>query len=105
MTLAQLNQPDQGFGSDTRYVRAPEVLWRTIPGFAVIALRSAHEDVVILSGSGLALWDELAEPRRLAEVALRFSASLGVPPDVVMSGLGEAVRQLCDRGIVQDHDA
>ena len=103
MTLAQLREADPYPGAETRFVRAPDVLWRAIPGVAVIALRSVDDDVVILSGSGLALWEELAEPRRLDEVAVRFADSCGAAPDVVLQGLSAAVRELCDRGIVRDH--
>lgn len=104
MTLA-LTSSEHGVESCPQIVRAPDVLWRAIPGVAVIALRSPEEDVVVLSGSGPALWDQLAEPQRLDEMAVRFAADCGVPPDVVLDGLGEAVRQLRDRGLVRDHGA
>lgn len=85
---------------EDRLVRADDVVWRTIPGVAVLLLRGMDQELLILSGTGLTLWEELAVPRHLDEVTLSFSQRFGVPPDVVADDLTAVLAELHARGVV-----
>lgn len=101
MTLAQLSVNESAVAR-RRLVRASDVLWRSIPGTGVMLLR-AIDDVVILSGTGLALWEELAVPRCLDEVTTVFADRYGVTPDEVAHGLGDVLEELARRGFLLVH--
>ena len=105
MTLVELDHGQPHFSDDQRFVRAADVLWRIIPGVAVVLLCRSDDDVVILSGTGLALWQELAAPRRLEEVTLRFAEQYRAAPDVVASALIDVLKELHERGVVDRYDA
>ena len=103
MTVAELTADEAAVVGRRRLVHASDVLWRSIPGTAVMLLR-ADDDVVVLSGTGLALWDELAVPRCLDEVATVFADRYGVTPDVVAESLGGVLDELGRRGLLVPHD-
>lgn len=84
-------------------VRGADVLWRSIPGSAVMLLRAADE-VVVLSGTGVALWEELAVPRCLDEVATALAGRYGITPSTVADSLEPVLDELGRRGLLVQHD-
>lgn len=91
--------------ADLRLVRSPEVLWRAIPGVAVVIARpQGNRDIVLLSGTGLTLWEELRDPTCLLEIATRLADLYGARPDDVMEGLAGVILELRDQGIVLVHE-
>lgn len=83
---------------------SPQVLQRTIPGIAVLLLVDPDDDVVVLAGTGMALWQELTSPRTLEDVALRLAARYGTQPDLVRESLDSTLELLLAHRVVQRCD-
>lgn len=81
-----------------RYQRAPGVLWRRTPTAALV--RSLDGRGWDLGGSGLALWDELAEPRTLAELVERMLERYEGDSTEVADDVRAAIRSLLADGVV-----
>ena len=84
----------------SRYVREPGVLWRR-SGDRLLLMPSRSSDVCVLEATGLALWDALAEPAALSEVAARLGALYAVPPEQVAADLEPVLDDLERRHLVR----
>lgn len=84
----------------SRYVRDPAVLWRR-SGDRVLLMPTASLDVCVLDGPGLALWEALAEPAALRDVAVRLGARYDVPPERVVADLEPVLDDLERRQLVR----
>jgi hypothetical protein len=80
------------------YVRSPWVLWRT----TATAVLARHVDGrgTTLSGTGVALWDHLDQPRTLDELVALMQGAFDAPVDDLTRDLREALRRLRDDGVV-----
>ena len=87
------------FDHESRFVRAPEVLWRQLAG--VILIRTvADPEIVELFGTGVLLWVALVQPVTAAELATELAAVVGAPVDVVVRDIRTALADLMHRGLV-----
>jgi hypothetical protein len=87
------------FDHDSRFVRAPEVLWRQLAD--VILVRTvADSEIVELCGTGVLLWVALVEPVTAGELATDVAAVVGAPVDVVARDVRTALADLVHRGLV-----
>jgi hypothetical protein len=70
------------------------------PPDAVLVLPVDHDatDPVVLSGTGVALWDAFGEPASMATVAQRLAAQYSTDIDEVARALGPVVDELVARG-------
>ena len=84
---------------ESRFVRAPEVLWRQLAD-AVLIRTVANPDVVELFGTGVLLWAALVEPVTVADLATELAAVVGAPLDVVAPDVRTALADLAGRGLV-----
>lgn len=100
MSLADLALDVVADRSEPRLMRASDVLWRSVPGGVVLLAPSDHEAVVLV-GPGAELWEELAEPRHLEEVALDLATRYGAPPQVVTEDLLALAVDLTRRGLLR----
>lgn len=100
MSLPDLALDVVGYRSEPRLIRAGDVLWRTVPG-AVVLLSPLDHDAVVLCGPGAELWEELAEPRHVEEVALDLAIRYGAPPQVVTHDLLVLAQDLTRRGLLR----
>src|SRR5437660_567463 len=97
-------EPACDFDRESRFVRAPEVLWRQVAG--VVLLRTVAEaEIVELSGTGLLLWLGLVEPITAGELAAELAAVAGAPVDVVAGDVRRALTDLVRRGFVTQRAA
>lgn len=91
--------------SARRFVRADGVVWRR-SGEAVIALAAdaGDSEVVELSGTGVALWDVLAEPVDLDGAAAALADAYRVPASVIAADIAPVLDELVDWGVVTQLD-
>jgi Coenzyme PQQ synthesis protein D (PqqD) len=75
------------------------VLRRRLPGAAVLLPPGADQPVV-LTGTALALWDELAEPVDEAGLAARLAERFAVDEATVAADIGPALDRLRQLGAV-----
>lgn len=82
----------------TAYVRSPSVLWRE----TATAVMARHVDGrgTTLSGTGMALWAHLRDPRTLGELVTLMQASFSDPDGHLAQDLDAALRRLCQDGVV-----
>lgn len=86
-------------GGESRYVRAPGVLWRQSAD--VMLVRTVSDpDILELSGTGLLLWLALVEPATAAELAADLADAVGAPVSVVARDVRAALTGLEQRGLV-----
>jgi hypothetical protein len=91
------------FGHGVRFVRAPESLWRDLPGVSLV--RTVEDpEVVELWGSGVLVWAALVEPVTAIELAFDLAAVLGAPLDVVGRDVDTALTDLVHRGVAMRLD-
>jgi hypothetical protein len=83
-----------------RYSRGRRVLWRQTSD-RVLLLPADDGELVSLTGTGLLLWELLAEPMELMEIADFMSATYGVTTDVVESDLVPVLDDLGHRGLIE----
>jgi hypothetical protein len=81
-----------------RWVRRASVLWRTAPGFLVIAY--VDGEVTRAEGPAPEIWDLLADPRTADELVDELAARYGVSVEAVRADVMSFVNDLVDRGLV-----
>ncbi len=83
--------------SADRVVRRAPVLWRTTIG-AVLVRAPGGDEVTKIAGTGVALWEALAEPRSFGDLCGHLALVHGVDPATVAQDLGPVVDDLIERG-------
>lgn len=71
----------------TRIARAPATLWRSGP-FGRVILAPGDAEPVACTGTAAAVWDALAEPLTLEELATVLAAAFGTDMDTVTADVG-----------------
>ena len=84
--------------SETVVFRA-DVLWRRTADTVVIR-RRGNDELVVLAGTGADLWDSLAEPSSVGDVAAALAEEFGAELPVVRNDVERAVADLIERGVV-----
>ena len=84
------------------WMRAEEVLWREVVD-GVLLLAPGEQEPVVLSGSGVLVWERLAEPATGKVLAAWLADAYGQPPDTILEDLLPALADLEDRGLVRSH--
>ena len=79
--------------SGPRFRRRPDVLWRRSLD-AVVLLPAVAEEPVTLLGTGPELWELLAEPRTLEDLAEVLAGLHGVDPAVVRADVAPVLADL-----------
>ena len=82
-----------------RYRRAPHAIWRASRAFLVAAVPPAPPTRV--GGSAAQVWQALAEPATLDELAATLSAATGAEPGMVRADVAALVEQLVPLGLVE----
>jgi hypothetical protein len=67
----------------------------------VLLLHASDGELVSLIGTGVALWDLLAEPMELSEIASVMSGGYGVDAEVVESDLRPVLDELVQRQLLE----
>jgi hypothetical protein len=80
-----------------RWQRAPSVFTRSAGGEALV-LTAALDSPYRLDAAGTAVWDALAEPRTVAEVAALLARRFGVPAARVAADITPLVSDLAACG-------
>jgi hypothetical protein len=80
---------------ETRWTRHPESLWRAT-GDTVVVLPGAGDDPTPLSISGSAarLWELLAQPVSLGELAAQLADAYGADAEVIAADLAPVLEDL-----------
>lgn len=84
---------------DRRILRSPAALWRA-GAFGVVVL-AGEGDPVTLTGTGRALWEALATPIGVDELAATLAAAHGAPLEQVRPDVEAAVARLEALGAVE----
>ena len=80
-------------------VRRGDVLWRrTLDG--VLIRRRGDPEVVLLAGTGVALWETLDSPRPVADLAARLATAHDADRREVERDLGGIVDELVASGVL-----
>lgn len=95
--------PVTGVDHESRFIRAPEVLWRQLDD-VVLVRTVANPEVVELIGTGVLLWVALVEPITADELATELAAVVGAPVEVVARDVLTALADLVQRGVVTQLD-
>lgn len=82
-----------------RWVRGPSVLWRYVPG-GILLLAPGADDPVLLSGSGAAVWQLLAEPLQEEDVIETLARACAVEATVVAADLRPLLDEMAARELV-----
>ncbi len=83
----------------TTYRRAPGVFERrSLSSLVLLAPDSA--DVLVLEGTGPAVWAALEQPRTLDELSTALAATFGASPAVVQADLQPVLEQLVAGGML-----
>lgn len=85
--------------NDIRYGRAPRAVWRASRSFLVAAVPPAPPTRVV--GSAAQVWQALAEPKTLDELAATIAAATGAAPEQVRADLAALIEQLLPLGLVE----
>lgn len=80
-------------------LRRADVLWRGVMG-GVLIRRRGHDESILLTGSGVALWLALDEPTDLTRLVRGLARDHGATEDTVMADVGPAVAHLVELGVV-----
>jgi hypothetical protein len=88
----------------TTYVRADRVLWRRTTDRVVI-LASPLDELISMTGTGRDLWDCLAVPRTVADIASELAARYDVAPDRVLADIAPVLEELVGRGVIDATDS
>ena len=85
-------------GPEQPVARGP-VLWRR-SGDQILIRRRGDDELVVLAGTGGALWNALVEPTTLGALARRLADEHDAPLDTVGPDVDAAVARLVDEGVV-----
>lgn len=85
----------------TRIARAPATLWRSGP-FGRVILAPGDIEPVACTGTAAAVWDALAEPVTLEELAATLAAAFGTDVDTVTADIGPLLATWRASGAVID---
>jgi hypothetical protein len=85
---------------DPSIVRATGALWRT-GDFGVVVLGTRRADPLTLAGTGVAVWEALAQPLRVHELVDRLAARFGAPTSVVADDLAPVLDGLLADGVLE----
>jgi hypothetical protein len=81
-------------------VRAAGALWRA-GDFGVVVLGTRRSDPLTLAGTGVAIWDALAEPRSRPELARELAARFAADPARVASDVEPVLDELVASGVLE----
>lgn len=73
------------------------MLWRTTIGAVLVRVPGGNE-VTKIAGTGVALWEALAEPRSFGDLCQHLATVHGADPATVADDLGPVVDDLIERG-------
>lgn len=82
------------------YGRGARVLWRQTRD-RVLLLHATDGEMVSLTGTGVVLWDLLAEPMELSRLSEVMSAAYGVSADVITADVAPVLDDLSARQLVE----
>jgi hypothetical protein len=83
-----------------RWVRSERVLWRrTARG--VVALGSIAPEPVVITGSGVLLWELLEEPWEPVELSDALGEAHDMPPQTVLAEITPVIEELVRLGVVE----
>ena len=80
-------------------VRRGDVVWRSLLD-GVLVRRPGDDDDVLLAGTGVALWAELATEIRVDELVARLADAHRATPELVATDVIDALDDLVARGVV-----
>lgn len=83
--------------TDTVVVRSPRALWRA-GAFGVVVLGPDAPTPLVLEGTGVDLWEALAVPQSLTELAMALGARYAVDAELVARDIGPVVDALVGSG-------
>ena len=83
-----------------RLHRNPAVLWRRTPR-AVLVLVPGHNEVTVLEGTAVALWDAFDEAATVDEVIDSVTGRVSTHRAVVTADVRRVVGRLRDRGVLE----
>ena len=86
--------------TDTRWCRRPDALTRRSLD-ALVVLPVEGDDVVTLAGTGPEIWDLLAEPRTLDELAVILAARHATSEAIVAADVQPVLDALVVGGVVE----
>ena len=84
---------------DTPLRRGP-VLWRR-SGDQVLVRRRGHDELTVLAGTGVVLWEAIAEPVTFDALSTGLAAAHDAPVDTVAADLRVALESLLADGVVE----
>jgi Coenzyme PQQ synthesis protein D (PqqD) len=82
-----------------RYRRADDVVWRQARNGVLVRPLSGAA-VITLAGTGDGLWQQLAKPMTIDELAAGLAELYGARPDQVLQELAQVLDDLVDRGVL-----
>jgi hypothetical protein len=85
---------------DLAVTRAAGALWRS-GDFGVVVLGTRRTDPVTLAGSGVAIWDALAQPRTRDELADLLAVEFATDRDLVAADIGPVLDDLVAGGALE----
>jgi hypothetical protein len=85
----------------TRWRRDERTLWRAAPGARVVLLPPGAERAACLSGTGAAVWDELASSCDLGDLSRRLGERYGADPAQVREDVRRLVDELAGLGAIR----
>jgi len=88
----------------TRWVRREDVLWARV-GSAVALLVPGRREPLVVTGSAAPLWEQLAAPRTVAELAAGVAERVDAGVREVASALPDVLRALVEAGAVREDPA
>jgi hypothetical protein len=85
---------------ETLVVRAPGAIWRD-GDFGVVVLGAASYEPVTLAGTGVAIWDVLARPRRRFELVELLATRFAADADEVARDVAPVLDALVAEGALE----
>jgi hypothetical protein len=85
---------------DPSIVRAAGALWRA-GDFGVVVLGTRRDDPLTLAGTGVAVWDALAEPLQVHQLVDRLAVQFGAEPALVAGDLAPVLDGLVADGVLE----
>lgn len=84
-----------------RFVRSPQVVWRTTLGGVLLRpLGAAHVRPLLLDGSGSLLWNALASPTSVEALCERLAEATGGDPAVISADVRPVLDELVRAGAI-----
>ncbi|HET9441887.1 MAG TPA: PqqD family protein [Acidimicrobiales bacterium] len=97
--VSALDRPSDTTGDGlVRWQRVGGAVWREVRA-GVLVLAPGQPDPVMLSGTGVMVWDLLAEPASLDELAAAIAGLQAVEPATVLEPLATLLGQLRELGL------